>query len=153
MNEGVRSFLDRAGVGYRIRAVDGPTVTAQDAAARLRVPLETIIKSIVFTDEKGSPVLAILTGDRRVDRKKLSSVIGVPKVRITSPEVTKALTGFEVGVMPPLGHRNKITTIIDQKVMNLSKVYGGSGTAETLMEIDPHDIARSADAKVTDICE
>jgi prolyl-tRNA editing enzyme YbaK/EbsC (Cys-tRNA(Pro) deacylase) len=74
-------------------------------------------------------------------------------VRIASPEVTKALTGFEVGVMPPLGHRNKITTIIDQKVMNLSKVYGGSGTAETLMEIDPHDIARSADAKVADICE
>jgi prolyl-tRNA editing enzyme YbaK/EbsC (Cys-tRNA(Pro) deacylase) len=37
--------------------------------------------------------------------------------------------------------------------MNLSKVYGGSGTAETLMEIDPHDIAKSADAEVADICE
>jgi prolyl-tRNA editing enzyme YbaK/EbsC (Cys-tRNA(Pro) deacylase) len=62
MNEGVRSFLDRAGVGYRIRAVDGPTVTAQDAAARLRVPLETIIKSIVFTDEKGSACAGDIDG-------------------------------------------------------------------------------------------
>jgi prolyl-tRNA editing enzyme YbaK/EbsC (Cys-tRNA(Pro) deacylase) len=37
--------------------------------------------------------------------------------------------------------------------MSFNRVYGGSGSAEALMEIDPHDIARLSDAKVADICE
>lgn len=153
MAEAVRSYLNAAGVNYKIHVVDGPTITAQDAATRLRVPLEKIIKSILFRDEKEAPVLAILTGDKRVDRKKLSSVVGASKVRIATPEATKTVAGFEVGVMPPLGHKNKIMTVIDQKVMSFSNVYGSSGTMEALMEIDPRDIARLTDAKVADICE
>jgi prolyl-tRNA editing enzyme YbaK/EbsC (Cys-tRNA(Pro) deacylase) len=52
-----------------------------------------------------------------------------------------------------VGHKNRITTIIDQKVMSFSRVYGGSGMAEALMEIDPRDIARLTDARVADISE
>jgi len=128
-------------------------MTAQDAATQLRVPLETIIKSILFTDEKQTPILAILTGDKRADREKLASVVGASKVRIGTPEVTKEFAGFEVGVMPPVAHKNRIMTVIDQKVMTFNKVYGGSGLAEALMEIDPRDIARLTDAKVADISE
>jgi len=151
--EAIRRCLDGHGVNYQLHVVDGPTMTAQDAATRLRVPLETIIKSILFVDEKQMPVLTILTGDKRVDRKKLSSVVGVSKVRIATPEATKTLAGFEVGAMPPLGHKDRLMTVIDRKVMNFNKVYGGSGAMEALMEIDPHDIARLTDAKVADISE
>ena len=153
MAEVIKRYLDGHGVDYNLHAVNGPTMTAQDAATRLHVPLETIIKSILFTDEKQTPILAILTGDKRADRKKLASVVGVSKVRIATPEATKELAGFEVGVMPPVAHKNRIMTVIDQKVMSFSKVYGGSGTMEALMEIDPRDIARLTDAKVADLSE
>jgi prolyl-tRNA editing enzyme YbaK/EbsC (Cys-tRNA(Pro) deacylase) len=43
--------------------------------------------------------------------------------------------------------------VIDQKVMNFGKVYGGSGAAGALVEIDPREIARLADAKIADISE
>ena len=153
MAEVVKRYLEGHGVGYELHVVDGPTMTAQDAATRLRVPLEKIIKSILFTDEKQIPVLAILTGDKRADRKKLASVVGASRVRIATPEATKELAGFEVGVMPPVAHKNRLMTVIDQKAMSFDKVYGGSGTTEALMEIDPHDIARLTDAKVADISE
>lgn len=153
MAEVVKRYLDGHGVNYRLHVVNGPTMTAQDAATQLHVPLETIIKSILFTDEKQTPILAILTGDKRADRKKLASVVGASKVRIGTPEATKEFAGFEVGVMPPVAHKNRIMTVIDQKVMSFNRVYGGSGTTEALMEIDPRDIARLTDAKVTDICE
>jgi Cys-tRNA(Pro) deacylase len=117
------------------------------------VPIQTIIKTIVFVDQNSSPVLAILTGDKRVDKRKLSSIIGVPKVKIASPEVTKNLTGFEVGVMPPVGHNNRMTTVIDRNVMDVERVYGGCGVPKILVEIDPRDIARLMDAKIADICE
>lgn len=153
MAEVVKRYLEGHGVNYKLYVVDGPTMTAQDAATQLGVPLETIIKSILFTDENQTPVLAILTGDRRADRKKLASTVGASKLRIGAPEATKESTGFEVGLMPPVGHKNRITSVIDQKVMSFDKVYGGSGTAESLMEIDPHDIARLNDAKIADISE
>jgi Cys-tRNA(Pro) deacylase len=153
MAEVIRRYLDGHGVNYRLHVVGGPTMTAQDAATQLHVQLETIIKSILFTDEKQKPILAILTGDKKADRKKLASVVGASKVRIGTPEVTKEFTGFEVGVMPPVAHKNRIVTVIDQKAMSFSKVYGGSGTAEALMEIDPRDIARLTDAKIADISE
>lgn len=153
MSEAVRSFLDRAGVEYRIHVADSPTRTAQEAADRLKVPLSVIIKSIVFTDRKDSPVLAIVTGDRRVDRGKLSAALGMSKVRIANPESTLRLTGFEVGTMPPIGHKNRITTVIDRAAMGFSRVYGGGGTAHTLVEIDPKDLARLTSAVVADISE
>lgn len=153
MAEVVKRYLDGHGVNYRLHVVNGPTMTAQDAATQLHVPLETIIKSILFTDEKQTPILAILTGDKRADRKKLASVVGASKVRIGTPEATKEFAGFEVGVMPPVAHKNRIMTVIDRKVMSFNRVYGGSGTTEALMEIDPRDIARLTDAKVADICE
>ena len=153
MAEVIKRCLDGHGVNYRLHVVGGPTMTAEDAATQLHVPLETIIKSILFTDEKQTPILAILTGDKRADRKKLASVVGASKARIGTPEVTKEFTGFEVGVMPPVAHKNRILTVIDQKVMSFSNVYGGSGTAKALMEIDPREIARLADAKVAEISE
>lgn len=152
MSEAVKNYINRTGVDYKIHIADGPTMTAQDAATRLKVPLEMIIKSIVFTAQDGSPLIAILTGDKRVDKTKLSAVVGA-KVRIANAEDAKALTGFEVGSMPPLGHSNRISTVIDRKVMNFTKIYGGAGTPDALIEIDPHDISRLADAKIADICE
>ena len=153
MAEVVKRYLEGHGVNYRLHVVNGSTMTAQDAATQLHVPLDTIIKSILFTDEKQTPILAILTGDKRVDRKKLASVVGSSKVRIGTAEATKEVTGFEVGVMPPVAHRNRITTVIDQKVMSFRSVYGGSGTAGALLEIDPRDVARLMDAKVADVSE
>jgi len=152
MSEAVKNYLDKAGVDYRIHVADGPTMTAHDAATRLRVPLETIIKSIVFTTQDGSPMVAIVTGDKRVDIGKLSAIAGA-KVRIATAEAAKTFTGFEVGSMPPLGHRNRIATVIDRKVMSFGKVYGGAGTPDALIEIDPRDIARLTGAKVADVTE
>jgi len=151
--EGIENYLSNAGVDYKAHAVEGLTPTCQDAADQLQVPLSTIIKTIVFTDEKNSAIIAILTGDRRVDRRKLSTVVGASKVKIASPETTKSLTGFEVGVMPPVGHKDKLTTVIDQNVMRLDKVYGGDGVPKVLIEIDPHDIAKLTNAKIADISE
>ena len=153
MAEGIENYLSNAGVDYKAHAVEGLTPTCQDAADQLQVPLNTIIKTIVFTDEKNSAIIAILTGDRRVDRRKLSTVVGASKVKIASPETTKSLTGFEVGVMPPVGHKDGLTTVIDQNVVKLDKVYGGDGVPTVLIEIDPRDIARLTNAKIADIGE
>lgn len=153
MTTHTEEYLGKIGVQYKAHLVEGPTVTAQDAAAQLHVPLKMIVKTVVFVDEKNSAKLAVLTGDRRVDKSKLSAVLGAHKVRIASPEDTKTLTGFDAGVVPPIGHEANIQTVIDLEVMKLNRVYGGSGMSKTLIEIDPRDVARLSHARLADICK
>ena len=87
-----------------------------------------------------------------MSKAKLSALTGA-KVKIASADSARVLTGFEVGSMPPLGHTSRIPTVIDQKVMSFSKVYGGAGTPDALIELNPRDIARLAEAKIANICE
>jgi Cys-tRNA(Pro) deacylase len=153
LTQGIEDYLRNAAIDFKVHVVNGSTTTCQDAATQLQVPLKMIIKTIVFTDEKNSPIIAILTGDKRADKRKLSATVGALKVRIATPEATKEFTGFEVGVMPPVGHKVRTRTVIDQNVMTQSKVYGGYGIPKVLIEIGPRDIAKLADAKISDISE
>jgi Cys-tRNA(Pro) deacylase len=153
LTQGIEAYLTISGVDFKIHPVEGSTKTCKDAALQLRVPLQMIIKTIVFVDEKNSPVIAILTGDKRVDKRKLSAIVGASKINIADPEATRNFAGFEVGVMPPVGHARKIPTLIDSNVMNQRRVYGGDGASNFLIEISPRDIVRLTDGRIADISE
>jgi prolyl-tRNA editing enzyme YbaK/EbsC (Cys-tRNA(Pro) deacylase) len=106
---------------------------------------------MLFVDEKGVPIIAIVTGDRKVDEEKLTEVSGAQTVRIARPRAVKSLTGYEAGALPPVGHRKLIRTVIDSKVVTFHKVYGGGGAINALLEIDTQDLKRLTNAEVADI--
>lgn len=147
----LESYLQSNGIKFRILRFSGRTITVDDAVKQLGVSRERIIKSILFVDEKGLPVLAIVTGDRRVSESKLSKVCGAETLRKARPRAVRNLTGYEVGALPPLGHKKMIRTFIDSKVMEKKTVFGGGGNVNRLLEIDPKDIKRLTNAEVTDI--
>lgn len=126
-------------------------MTVEAAERRLGVDRGRIIKSMLYVDERGIPLLAIVTGDRMVDEKRLAEVCGVERVRRARPRAVKSLTGYEVGALPPLGHKRAIRTIIDREVLELDVVYGGGGAINRLLEISPKDIRRLTGAEVADI--
>ena len=66
----VRTFIDRNGVEAEIVEFKTTTKTSQLAADALNCMVAQIGKSIVFTN--GSPVVVVISGDERVDLKKLS---------------------------------------------------------------------------------
>lgn len=130
-----------------------PTITVESAERQLGVNREKIIKTMLFIDERGIPILAIVTGDRRVSEVKLAVACGAEKVRIARPSSVKHLTGYEAGALPPIGHKKRIRTFVDPKVMSFNKVYGGGGEINALLEISPQDIKRLTNARVVDISE
>jgi len=104
-------------------------------------------------DEKGIPMVGIVTGDKKVSEEKLMKVYGARRVKIARPSAVKSLTGYEVGALPPVGHKRTVRTFIDPKVMTFDKVYGGGGAINALLEIDPRDIKRLTNAEVVDVSE
>ena len=149
--EALRDYLREKGVIARILTFANPTMTVEDAERELGVSRERIIKSMLFTDEKGGPVLGIVTGDKRVDAKKLRVRCGAHEISFTRPRAVKRVTGYEVGALPPVGHKKHIRTFIDSKVMSFDKVYGGGGAVNALLEIDPTDIKTLTNAAVASI--
>ena len=62
--ERVAAYLREAGAEARLEELESGTATAEDAAARRRLPLGQIVKSIVVVCD-GRPVVALVPGDRR----------------------------------------------------------------------------------------
>lgn len=150
-HETLRGYLREKEVNTRILIFENHTMTVEDAERELGVNRERIIKSMLFTDEKGGPVMGIVTGDKRVDAKKLRAICGAHEISFTRPRAVKRLTGYEVGALPPVGHKKRIATFIDSKVMTFDKVYGGGGSVNALLEIDPKDIKTLTKAEVANI--
>jgi len=150
--ERLESYLKEKGViSARILTFERPTITVEDAEKQLGISREKIIKSMIFIDENGVPVIGIVTGDKMVDVEKLTKACGAEKIKIGRPSAVKNLTGYEVGAMPPVGFKKPIRTFIDPKVLSFDKVYGGGGAINALLEIDPQDVKILIGGKVVDI--
>jgi Cys-tRNA(Pro) deacylase len=153
--ENLENYLRQNGVEAKIIRFERPTSTVEEAEKALGVSKEQIIKTILFTDEKGIPIATIVTGDQRVNEQKLAGVLRTNRIKIARPSAVRSITGFDAGGVPPVGHtqKNRITYLIDRKVMIFDKVYGGGGTNFTMLEISPKDIKRLMNAQIVDITE
>lgn len=149
-SEKLKKYLKEMRVNVKFFKFKEHTMTVDAAVRRLGVSREKIIKSILFIDDSGLPVLGIVTGDKRVSEKKLAKACGAKRIRRASPAEVKKFTGYEVGAVPPVGHK-KIRTFIDEKVMTLDKVIGGGGEINMLLKISPVYTKRLTNAEVRDI--
>jgi Cys-tRNA(Pro) deacylase len=152
-SEELKEYLKRVGVDVRFFEFEGHTMTVDAAVKRLGVSREKIVKSIIFVDDAGLPLLAIVTGNKRVSEEKLASAAGVGRVRRANPVEVRNFTGYDVGAVPPVGHKTRMRTFIDEGVMKCRKVIGGGGQINMLLEISPAEIRRLTNGEVKDISE
>jgi Cys-tRNA(Pro) deacylase len=145
----LKEYLDKNDVEAKFYEFDEHTITVEAAAKRLNITADKIVKSIVFIDQDGKPLLAIVSGDKRVDEKKLAEASNSQQVRIAKAREVEKFTGYKIGELPPVGHG--LRTFVDSKVMSLDKVIGGGGSTHTLIEISPNDIVKLTNAKVCNI--
>ena len=131
--------------------VEMPTVDA--AAAALNVPPERIFKSILFQAKDGACVMAVACGRARVDAKKLEALTGLAKLKLASPEVALAVTGYPAGGTPPIGHRERFPVVVDTRVAAQPWGWAGGGRKELMVRIAPADIVRLTGAKVAEVVE
>jgi len=147
----LEQYLKEMGIVAKFFKFEEHTMTVDAAASRLRVGREKIIKSILFIDDSDLPVLGIVTGDKRIDEKKLALACEAKRVRRANPSEVRYFTGYDVGAVPPVGHKTKIRTLIDEKVIALDKVIGGGGEIKTLLEISPAEVRRLTNGEVRSI--
>jgi prolyl-tRNA editing enzyme YbaK/EbsC (Cys-tRNA(Pro) deacylase) len=152
--ERVRAALAANGVHpARLKefAERGSTATAVDAAAAIGTSVGRIVKSLVFM-AGDRPILVLASGPNRVDVHKVAALVGQPVARANADQV-RELTGFAVGGVPPIGHTQPLTTLIDRDLLAYDEVWAAAGTPNSVFAIHPHDLVRITAGSVADVAQ
>lgn len=145
------AFLRDEGVDAEFAAPGTEMPTVATAATALGVAPNRVFKSILFQARDGTCVLAVACGDARVDARRLESLTGLAGLRLATPAVALAVTGYPAGGTPPVGHRERIPVVVDARVIAQGWGWAGGGRREWMLRIAAADIVRLTGARVATI--
>jgi prolyl-tRNA editing enzyme YbaK/EbsC (Cys-tRNA(Pro) deacylase) len=145
----VAAALKAAGLESVPVAAKGEIRTAEAAAAEAGVAVDQIVKSILFQGASGRLFLFLTAGGNRVDADKAAALAGDVLTR-AEVEVVRAITGFAIGGVAPLGHLTPSPTFLDPRLLDFAEVWAAAGTPRHMFRIAPQALVRAADATVAD---
>jgi prolyl-tRNA editing enzyme YbaK/EbsC (Cys-tRNA(Pro) deacylase) len=150
----LRTYIQARSIPAEIVQLDVPTPTVETAALAVGTHVDQIIKSILFLADE-HPVLAIACGLSNIQRRAIADLynVGKKRVKLATPEMVLEISGYEVGAMPPFGHRQPLNTVIDRRVLDFNDAYAGGGAENVLLHLNPQDILRVTGARVLDLID
>lgn len=115
--------------------------TAASSAA-LKVDEHSIIKTLIFQDERKDPLCVLMHGDREVSAKGLARLLRKKNVMMCSPEVADRHSGYQVGGTSPFGLKRAMPIYVEKSVLELPRLYINGGARGFLVAIAPRDLER-----------
>jgi len=147
----VRASLAAHGLEHlTVREFAASTATASDAATAIGTTVGRIVKSLVFL-AGDQPVLVLASGPNRVDVEKVSRLLGRRPITRPNADLVKTLTGFSIGGVPPVGHAQRLATLVDRDLLEYDEVWAAAGTPKAVFAISPSDLVRITDGRVADV--
>ncbi|PKQ29761.1 MAG: aminoacyl-tRNA deacylase, partial [Actinobacteria bacterium HGW-Actinobacteria-10] len=131
----VRTFLEAHGLAEGLVHFDCSTETAAMAADVLGCDLGQIVKSLVFVVD-GTPVLALIAGDRKGDARGIAAAAGGGKATFADADTVLAATGYPVGGVSPFDLAENLVVLVDDSLMRFDVLYTAGGTAASLVRIE-----------------
>jgi prolyl-tRNA editing enzyme YbaK/EbsC (Cys-tRNA(Pro) deacylase) len=138
------------GLEVQVRRLESSTRTVREAAVAVGCEEAAIAKSIVFVAD-GDPVVCVASGRHRIDTDKLADALDVAEVRQAAADEVRAATGFAIGGVPPFGH--DLPVLFDESLLEHERVWAAAGDPNSLLSIDPQELASCVRARVVAIGE
>ena len=145
----VKSYMEENSINGEIIMFKAEQAkTSASAAEHLGCEVAQIAKSIVLKAK--NPILVILSGDMRVDLKKLSEAIG-EKAKLASPEYVSEEVGFIIGGVPPMGFDRPVRILIDKSIERFSEVFSSGGSRDSILKIDVNELKNVVKGEIVDV--
>ncbi len=145
----VRAALEAASLECAIHTLPDSTRTAVEAAAAVGCSVGEIAKSLVFRAGDRA-VIAIMSGDNRLDPGKLAAAVG-EEVGRADADFVRAATGFAIGGVPPLGHATPADIYMDAELFRFARVWAAAGSPFSVFAIAPARLRDANGATVMDL--
>jgi len=149
----VREALAAQGLAAEVKELAASTRTAQEAAAAVGCHVAQIVKSLVFRKTgSGGALLVLVSGTNRASEARLAALAGEPVARADAAFVRER-TGFAIGGVPPLGHREALSVLVDRDLMSFPVVWAAAGSPNAVFAVAPADLVRITAGQVADVAE
>ena len=145
------AFLRRHGVEFTEHPYEYLEHGGAEHSARvLGLDPWTVVKTLVMQDEKKSPLVVLMHGNRTVSTKNLARQIGVKSVEPCAPEVANRHSGYLVGGTSPFATRRAMPVYVERTILDLPRICINGGRRGYLVVIDPQVCVRLLGAKPVD---
>lgn len=148
-------MLTAAGARFRVIEHVAEGRSEQIAAIRGNRP-EQAAKAMVLQVKGGGAgtrhVLAILSGNRKVDFAAVAEAMGGRKASFAAPEDAGRLTGCAMGAVPPFSFdAAALSLLVDPDLLENDRLFFNAGRLDRSMELSTEDWLRIAKPQVNRI--
>ena len=130
----IADYLVQENIWHRF--LDKPeTIHTADAATQAGVDLQRVTKSLVLLDQDKNPLLAIISGNSKLNFPKIKEIVNAKKIHLVPFEEAENYSGYLPGATPMIYHKIKMRVILDEKLKKHETIFGGGGDRTKLLEL------------------
>lgn len=123
---------------------------AQYSAEVLGLDPYAVVKTLIMQDEKGSPLVVLMHGNRNVSTKNLARQVNVKSIEPCDPEVANRHSGYLVGGTSPFATRRRMPVYVERTILSLPRICINGGRRGYLVGLDPEVCVRLLGAQPVD---
>jgi len=146
----VRDFFEAAGIRKEIHRFSESTHNSELAAIRLNVEVGQIVKTILFMADS-FPLIVAISGDRRVDMKKVRALGHGKKIRLAGPDDVTTHTGFAVGAVSPISLPPGLAVYLDRSLRRFDIIYPAAGETNNMFATTFDELTALTGGKEADL--
>lgn len=152
-SDSVEDFIRCHGIHAILYRYRESVESVEKASKACGAPPSDIVKTLVVIAD-GEPCIVLISGDRRLNYKKLAKVITAKNIRMAKPEEVETATGFYVGGVSPLSKCIiRYRVVIDQNLVTKPYVWCGGGDRYSLVYVSTRDLVDVLSPLIADISE
>jgi Ala-tRNA(Pro) deacylase len=147
-------LLDRRGVQYRLvdHAAEGRTEIVSGMRGHdLRLAAKCMMVMVKIGRKVTRYVLAVVSGDARVDLNAIKVLLSGTYVSFASPEVAESLAGTVVGTILPFAFHSDVELVVDPAVLENDEMFFNAARLDRSMVLRTKDYVHVANPRVAPI--
>ena len=146
-------FLEQRAIPYRRLRFPAETEKgAANVARALGCAKSQMVKTLIFETAAGECALVLLGGDKNAVSGRLKRALGSRNIRLAAPETVKAVTGYEIGSIPPFHWQPPgFRSLIDACLMQEAELGVGAGVWGEEIMITPANLLLACNGEVFDL--
>ncbi len=145
------NFLSANGIEYTTIDCDPDYADTQAFCDRYGYSIDESANVILIASKRGERKVAaciVLAACRLDVNKTARKKLGVSRISFASPELTRELTGMELGGVTPFGLQEQVPVWIDSRVMDCEKIILGGGNRSSKIVTSPNMLLKVPNIEV-----
>lgn len=115
---------------------------SKQCSMELGIDEHDVVKTLVMEDERKSPFIVLMHGDKKVSFKKLARIINVKTVSSCSVEKAEKITGYKTGGISPFGIKEKIPIYMEKTIACKKNLFINGGKRGFILKLTLEDFIR-----------